>query len=348
MRWDLQLSTGAEYDSNIHRFEQGGGRDDLIGGAALYRGVLRLNTRWRASKSQRFAFSGLAGAKLYGPDQFDNFDSSPDENVSILGADGRYERSLPGRDTVLSARASIYDTSHIGAGTSFVEPRHFTIGGGDLGVTMVGPEQHRLTATAGYRNFLYQPDERFDWQGDRYGLRFETTRWLGDPDQDLDAASLDIDVSYALQRRFHGRDPTGFRRVDLFHLAAIQAVYTGNRIFSGSYELQVTDSNTRGFSFIRQRLQLGVTTELLAEVFLTVEATIQLDIFLDDVLLDSGVGETIDDENRNAVSAHLSRALTPAWTGELRYALYLSQFTDDVRQYQRQILYAGVVYQYTP
>lgn len=349
LRWDFQLSSGAEYDSNIHRFEEGADQDDLIGGAPLLRGALRLDTRWRPSKSQRIGFSGLLGAKLYGPDTFADLDSGGDENVSILSADGRYERSLPGRDAVLSARASIYDTSHLGGeGTSVVEPRHFTIGGGDLGATIVGPEQHRLSASAGYRRFAYQPDERFDWQGDRYGLRFQTTRWIGDPDEDLDAATIDLDVSYALQRRFHGREPDGFRRVDLFHLAVIQAVFTGDRIYSGAYELQVTDSNTPGFSFIRQRLRLGVTSELIAEWFLTVEATVQLDIFLDDVLLDSGFAETIDDENRNALSAHVSRALSPAWTGELRYALYLSQFTDDERQYQRQILYAGLVYQYTP
>lgn len=311
-------------------------------GTGLLRGVISLDSTWQPSERRRLVLDGLAGTKLYGPDMLD---SSGDENAAIASGGARYEETLPSRELSLAALARYYDSVHLGSAPRLVEPRHFSVTSAGLGLTVMGPAQHRLILGGGYRRFHDKADQRFDWQGDRYGLRFHTTRWRGNPDEDLDAAVIDLDISYDVQRRYHDRDATGFRRVDLFHGAAIQAVYTGDRIYSGLYELQVTDSNTVGFSFVRQRLRLGVTTELFARLYMTAEATLQLDLLLDQVLLDPRVRETIDDENRNSLSVHLGRSLSKAWTVELRYALYINEFAGDSPRYLRHVVYSGLLYQ---
>lgn len=345
LHWHLSLESGAEYDSNIHRFENSDGDcpsppdlsdpDCLIGGALLLRGVARLAVRWRPGESQRIRISGLGGGKLYGPA---DLDSSSDENVRIVSGDIRYQRMLRSRGAILAARASYYDTSPLGH-ASPVEPRHFATGGADMSLSVQGPDRHRLVLSGGYRQYRLKISPSFDWRGDRYSLRYQTTEWLGDPNRDLDAASIELAVSYAIARRYYGGS---VERTDIYHSADAQLVYTGDRVYSARYQLHVIDSNGYGDSLIRQRIHLGITAELFAELFLTVEANLQFDRGSSTA---SDPMETIDDENRSSLTAHASKALSDTWSVEVRYALFVNELRSVDPSYRRQIIYAGMVYQ---
>ena len=371
LSWRLQVESGGEYDSNSHRRYDATPED--ADPSPLARVGSRLQLGWRPDDNHMLNLWGLAGATLY---------SEPDastENALLSAADARYQWRLPGRDLVLGARASHHDiyayayryTDDRDCSTAFDIPRFFTSHVGDLSATVRGPGEHQLTLTAGLQRFVYKACSQFDWRGERYGVRYQTTTWRGDPDEDLDAASIDVRVDYGLQNRHYQGEllvntcppdaaldasclgPVGLPRADLYHALSAEVIYTGDRIYSARYELGITDSNSFARSLVRQRLELGITAELFFKVFLTAKAAIQLDIYPDSLIVApdqvTGVEDpTIDEENRNSLSLHLSRDITKSLTLEGRYALYSNEFVGIGQQYRRQVVYLGAVYRYRP
>ncbi len=359
VRTRIKVEAGTEYDSNIHRLEVPEGADADVVAAPLLRAAARGQTAARVRHRGRLRLAGLVGGKLF------LTDAGRSENVGILSADGRYQHALPGRSALLGLRGAAYDSFNLDpSGTSGAEAgRNFAIATGELGATLLGPGHHRLTLTAGYRDFSYKPDHDFDWSGDHYGLRYRTALWRGDPDVDLDASSIEIDVGYEVGRRQYagraftsncpqGTDPdpmcivpTSLDRIDLVHTARAEVLYTGDRVWTGAYELSLVDSNSFGQSLVRHRIDLGVTTKTWADVFLTARATVIVSSFLDPLLLARDVQSqtfiSIDDENRNALSLHLARDLGAAWTIEARYAIFTNEFATKALGFRRQIVYVG-------
>ena len=145
---------------------------------------------------------------------------------------------------------------------------------------------------------------------------------------------------------------TNLDRADLHHSLAAELIYTGRRIYSGRYELEVNDSNSYGESLVRHRLKLGFTTELWREIFLTAEGSILFNQYLDPLLLahdeQARTFLSIDEENRNSLSVHLSRAIGGGFSVEARYAIYSNEFTNQELSFRRQTVYAGAVYHYDP
>lgn len=362
LRWRLEVEGGSEYDTNIHRFEVSGDSADRtdIRASPLLRGGARLRLDWRPARTRRASLLAFTGAKLYATER------GQDENVAIIAGDGRYQWRLPGRSAALAVRGSYYDTVQydVGAHEPMVVPRHFAMAGGELMLTVLGPDHHRLIASSGYRRFRYKPSEVYNWHGEHYSLAYRTTFWRGDPDLDLDAASIDVTVSYRLERRNYRGDaftsicsdteaprPACFRamgigRTDLHHGAAAEIVYTGDRIYSARYELEVTDSNSVGQSLVRHRLELGLTTEIFAGVFATARAALQLDTYPDSLLLARDVNAqdftTIDEDSRNTLSLHIARDITDRWSLEGRYALFTNEFAARELSFRRHVIYLGV------
>lgn len=363
--WRLQLESGGEFDTNAHRAY--GSRV----GSPLLRSGARLDFGWKLAPDHRLSANTFAGGKRY------LSESVRTEDVVISTSDIRYRWRLPERRLILAAHVNYYDTlaySHeytpaLDCMSSASVPRFFSNGVGGLSVTASGPGEHRLRVSAGMQRFRYKACSQFDWTGDRYGARYQTTTWLSDPDEDLDAASIDILVDYQLQKRqyrgevlvnipcpsdsntdqpcFFGQ--TGIDHSALHHAVTGQIIYTGDRIYSARYELAITDSNSFGRSLIRHRLQLGATTELVARVFLTVNVAVQFDGYLDGLYLGpDDTGQPIDDENHNALSLLLARDITQAWSLEARYGLHTSELGDEQRSYRRQVVYVGAVYRYKP
>ncbi len=361
-RTTIKLEAGTEYDSNIHRLEVPDGADAEVVAAPLLRAAARAQTAAKVRKRGQVRLAGLVGGKLF------LTDAGQSENVGIVSADGRYLHTLPGRSAMLMARGATYDSFDLdrSASSGVDAGRNFAIATGEVGATVLGPRHHRLTLTAGYRDFTYKSDHDFDWAGDHYGLRYRTALWRGDPDVDLDASSIEIDVGYEVGRRHYagraftsncpeGTDPdpmcivpTGLDRIDLVHTARAEVLYTGDRVWTGAYELSLVDSNSFGQSLVRHRIDLGVTTKTWADVFLTARATVIVSSFLDPLLLARDVQSqtfiSIDDENRNAISVHLARDLGASWTIEARYAIFTNEFATKRLSFRRQIVYVGMTH----
>ena len=362
-RWTLQLEGGSEYDSNIHRLELREGEDVEAIGAPLLRLGARHRLIWRPGARHRLALNTFGGLKLFASE------SGQSENVAIVAGDGGHEWTLPGGGAALGVQGSYYDAIPMElyeVGGPVYEGRTFRTGAGELTAAVLGEGGQRVTALAGYRAFTFKPDPTFDWAGDHYGLAFQTTWWRGDPDLDDDAASIDLTAAYRVERRGYdarartsscadeeAEDPlcsagTRIDRSDLHHSLAAELVYTGRRVYGARYELSINDSNSHGESLVRQRLRLGVTSELLRDVFVTAEATVLVNVYLEPLLLardeQARTFVSIDDENRNALSLHLSRALAGAWALEARYAIYSNEFTNEELSFRRQTVYLGAVY----
>jgi hypothetical protein len=362
-RWSLQLDGGAEYDSNIHRLELREGEDLEAIGAPLALLAARHQLAWRRTRTQRLSLASFGGLKLFASD------SGQSENVAILSTDAAYDWSLPGRGASIGVHGNYYDAIPY----EVVEPsgpgfrgRTFRTGAGELTGSIAADGGERVTALVGYRGFEYKPDPLFDWSGEHYGLLFHATRWRGDPDTEEDAASIEFRAAYRLERRGYDArartsscaeegtdDPlcsasTRLDRTDLNHSVGAELVYTGKRAYGARYELSINDSNSYGESLVRQRLRLGITTELLADLYLTGEAAVLVNIYLEPLFIarneQARTFVSIDEENRNSLSLHLSRAFGPAWSLEGRYAIFSNEFTNEELSFRRQTVYLGMLY----
>jgi hypothetical protein len=373
-QWSVAFDSGAELDTNIHRCESGRS-DCAVQAAPLARTSARLGMGWQPYPGRRLQLVGFAGARWFA-EELDR-----GENLAVVSGDARYLWDLPARNAALSVRGAYYDTFGYAAPAGAGETqRHFAVANAELHLTLAGGESHELTTLAGYRRFRYKPDADFDWGGEHYGARYRTTRWLdgsGDGGDGMAMASLELSVAYELERRGYqghalrntcgpGEMPgplclrdTGVRRSDLSHRGSAEAVYTGDRIYSARYQLEVIDSSSAGpYAQVRHRLELGVTSELFAGLFGTAEAALQVIGYRDALFLASGSDMTvpdpgsdfvaIDDENRNAFSLHLARDLGRAWSLEGRYALYTSALAARELGFQRQLFYLGVAYRHRP
>ncbi len=362
-RLSLALEAGSEYDSNVHRIEEDPAAEDrTITGAPLARLAWRGRLQLQPSSRDRLGFAGLLAAKLIGTAE------AQEETLFVASGEARYDRRIPSRSALLSVRGSYYDASSAplvtDTGTTYAS-RTFALGGADVGLTIAGPGSHVVALTAGLRRFRYDPDADFDWTGEGYDLRYATTAWKDDA---LEPAAVDVAASYRLEhRRFASSAltrgcaedvapdprcfvPTDLPRADLNHRAAAEVVYTAKRIYSGRLELEVNDSSSVGQSLARQRLELGVTSALAGGVYLTARATVQVNIFLDPLLLARDINNqtftAIDDENRNSLILQLARDLFGGWTAEARYALFTNELATQERRFRRQMVYLGVLYAY--
>jgi len=357
--WSLKIEGGSEYDSNPHRLELPEQDSALVQGAPLLRLGARLRGMAKPQPRHSLRYSVFGGAKLFLED------TAETEDVKILAANATYDVGVIARRAVLRLAGSYYDAF---GDDDAVSGRNFSSRDIQAALVLVGRGQHRVTAHVGLRSFEYKPNEQFDWSGDHYGLRYNTSVWQGDTEGDANASSIDISASYRLERRNYngvafasscgeGDEivgdcfyPTNVDRADAHHAAAAEVSYTGNRIYSGRYELQVNDSNSVGQALVRHRFEVSITSELFAEIILTAKGTVQYNVFLDPLLLAPDVNSqsfvSIDDENRNGIVLHATRDLRSRLSVEGRYGFFSNEFATQELRFRRQTGYLGLVYEY--
>lgn len=354
-RLRLALEAGSEVDSNVHRTAVQEGADDASVTAAGGRVAARATLGWRAKQGHAFRLHVIAAAKAFAVGE-----DASSADVGVVTADTRWDSRLGDRPVVASMRGSYYEAIERPGGAN----RDFRTGDGALALTLLGADDHRLTASLGYRLFHYKPNPGLDFAGETVGLAWRHTTELGRADGPDDLRpTLDIGLAYVMQRRRYETaafvnncgdaplssvclDRTDAYRVDLFHGGAAEITYTSERIFGARYELQLNDSNSFGQSLVRHRVEFGVTTETWADVFLTAKLIVQLNEALDPILLSGDVGTflTIEDESRNALILHFTREVTPAWSVEARASFYTNAFADSELDYRRTTVYAGAVW----
>jgi len=359
--WSGGVESGVEYDSNVHRVEvdpddpsvapvavplaRAGGHVDGAGQA--------LGGRW--------AFAGESLIrKVLGDDL--------GEDVGVLAVDGRWDHQLGARRARAGARATYYDVVALDTGDG---ARAFAIGAADAQLALAGEDGARVLVSAGVRDFRYKPDDDFDWRGPAFGARFATTVWRAAGEDGADTAeeataTLELAAAYRLERRgFRGLGfangcapgepvdpacfvPTDLPRVDLHHLAEAELTYTGGVVATGGYQLTVNDSSSYGQSLVRHRLTGSITAELPGQVYATAMIALQLDQYLDPLLLARDVSSqtftSIDDENRSLLSVRLSRHLGHGWTAEARWGFSADSLSGDDLEFRRHVVYGGVTW----
>lgn len=360
-RWKLAVEGGSEYDSNLHRIEVA--NDERVEGGALLRTGAAAQVAWVPKKGKALTTDFRAASKLFANA------AGQSENVGVIYADAKFQSYWGESKAILGIRGNYYDALDLrpfGDGENPVGGRSFRAREAELSLQLPSEGEHRITALANTRAFVYKPDADFNWTGEHVGLRYQNLWWIGDPDKDENASSLDIRMNYKVGlRRYEGvafRNacsseqmaspecfvPTLGRRTDMNHTGLAEAVYTGRNIYSLLYGAQFVDSNSYGQASLRQRLEVSITTELPAKVFLTAQATLRLNTFLDPLLLARDVQSqtfvSIEDENRNSLKLDFARDIGESMALEARLAIYSNEFATQELKFRRQTAYFGLVY----
>jgi len=339
--WTLKLEAGSEVDSNVHRAPSG---SDVVGAADGRLGV-RYDISGRAGDAGRFAFDAVGAVK-----GFAGADASS-EDVGVAAADLRFDWLVGA--VVPGVRASYYEA--FGADDNALALRTADAAG-SLGLVA---GDLRVLATAGWRTFTYKPDGSFDFDGPHAGLS------VGQRFHSDDASrQLTWGVAYSAGvRRYSSPALANFcppdmpvapsclavtaqSRSDLFHDLAAELTYTSTFIVGLRLGLQINDSNSFAQSLVRGRGELSGTALLPGDFVVTAKLVLQVDAYVDGLLLGGDVGTftTIEDEARNALILHITRDLTDNWTLEARLAAYQNAFAADAIAYSRQTAYLGLVY----
>ncbi len=348
---------GGEADTNVERVETGPGLDTARRAAPVVRLGARLDVRGHAGKGA-FAALGSALARVVGTGV------TPAENVVLVAADLRYLHPLGARP--VSAGVALAGADALPVSVP-VGARTFATAGADaLLVLRDGrdPEPARaLTLTAGPRAFRYQPNHDFDWVGLAVAARLDLTLW-----QSADATrSLELASTAGFEARRYASTafanacasdamptldcfaPTTTTRHDRYEHAGADLTYSGAIVAAVGYQATVIDSNSFGQSIVRHRITASATTGLPGHFIGTALATLQLDSYLDGLLLQKDLQfqelTSLDDVNRSSLQLRISRGLSRAWSAEGRAAIWRDVGTDTrFTEYRRELLYLGAVY----
>jgi hypothetical protein len=338
----LDLEAGSEVDSNVHRAPSDSG--DVHAGVDARVGA-RFGVAGRAGEHAAYALDAVGAAKGFaGPE-------ASGEDLGLVGLDGRVD--LAAGAIVPGLRLSYTDI--FGAESSALPLR--TADATASAALLVGPDL-RVAALAGWRGFTYKPDGAFSFDGPHAGVSVGERLAADDRDWQLRWAA----AYSASWRRYSSpaladycprgapKSPsclgvTSSARADLFHDLAVDVTYTGGFIASARLALQLDQSSSFGQSLARARLELSGTVDLIWDVVLTTQVVLQVDDYLDGLLLggDLGTFTTVEDEARNGWVVHLSRELSDTWTVEARFAVYANALAARAVAYDREVAYLGAI-----
>jgi hypothetical protein len=363
--WKLSVEGGSEYDTNLHRVEVVEGEIGGVDSGAVMRSAAHYKVAHSPSTGKLLTLDTIGTTKLF------TVPEGQSENLGIIYANGRYQQRWGKSRALVGVGANYYEAFDIrpfGEGVDPVVGRSFQTADADISLTVPSEEEDRLAVIAGYRDFVYKPDADFNWRGEHLGLRYTTMFWLGDPDKDEEAASIDLRAEYRIDNRSYSGSafrntcsesemvvpdcfvPIDEKRSDLNHLLVVEGSYTGAHHFSLLYAAEVVDSNSYGQASVRHRFEGVITTKAPGQIFLTAKAVVRFNRFIDPLLLARDVQSqtfvSIEDENRNSLSLDIARDLGDSWGVEARVALYSNEFATEVVSFRRQTAYLGALYRF--
>jgi len=349
----LTLEGGAEADTNIQRVETGEGLDtERIGGPVLRFGG-RLDHRGRIRGGASVLALGALTRQVIGNDL-----ASP-ENVAFLTADLRWIRAIGTRPVAAGIGLVAADALPLSHETG---ARTFRNLGADGLLVLRGGEDGALTLGVGPRRFAYKPDHDFDWTGLAINARLDLTLWQpsdGTRSIELVAiAGFEARAYDSLARRNACPDdaepdldcfaPTALARRDRYQRAGVEVTWVGRVVAAAGYQLSVIDSNSFGQSFVRHRATLSATTTLPRRLIGTVLATLQIDRYLDGLIVERDLQQqeltTLEDANHSSLQLRIARKLDDAWSLEGRAAIWRDLGGALDLDFRRELLYLGAVY----
>lgn len=348
--WTVTLEGGAEADSNVERVETGPGLD----AAPIAAGVARFGARLdHADKLLGGAYSlGLSGLGRYVLDS----QASP-ENVALLAGDVRWLHPIGDRPVSVGFGVLAADALAV---TEDIGDRTFSNLGVDGLLTLRGGDDKKLTLAVGGRDFRYKPDHEFDWNGPVASLRLDLTLY-----QD-GATSFELSTTAGFESRTYNATafadgcaigemespqcfaPTTITRRDRVQRIGAELTWVGSFVAAAGYQATVVDSNSYGQSLVRHRGTLSGTTELFWGLFATGLVQLEIDRYLNGLLVQSDFQHTeftsLEDENRSSIQLRLARPLTPALSVEVRAAVWRGIGDSMSDSFSRELVYAGVVF----
>jgi hypothetical protein len=344
------FEAGAEADSNVARVDTRPGNERIAAGVGRlgarfsHRGVL-------AGGNYAITASGLARV-VVDP-------AASDESTALTIADLRWSRQLGERPVSAGVAIAGADASGLAGG---VGSRTFRSLGADGLLAARGGEGRVLTLALGMRVFQYKIDSDFDWIGPAATMRLEATLW----EPSGGTRSVELSAYAGVEARAFGSraaanacpdgqmpvDPrecqagTSLNRRDRYHRLGAELSYTGGLVAAASYQLSVTDSNSFGQSLVRHRASLSATKDLPWKLYVSALAILQLDQFLDGLIvqqdLQNQIFTTLDDENRSSLQVRVARQLSEGWALEARGAVWRDLGSDVA--FRRGLIYVGAIY----
>lgn len=236
--------------------------------------------------------------------------------------------------------------------------RDYNIGSGSAYVRWSPRRDLSIAATGTFTGYRYLLDDHFDYRGPSAGLEATfapisrltisggaTHHWRNYSRNGLTLTN-DSGRTFAsfCDELFAPDDDTfcaGAIRRDTEIDLSIGARYVGTIQFGGQYRLRAQRSTSDYENTDRHRLTADVTFGILDDLQATVLAVLQ---FNNQTSVTDTLQQAEDDENRNNLSLGLRYALSDHLALDLRYALYVEQFSTNDASYLRQLFYLGLGY----
>ncbi|MBA3502786.1 MAG: hypothetical protein M4D80_39695 [Myxococcota bacterium] len=348
----LTVEGGAEADSNVQRVETGEGLETMRVGGPVLRVGWRLDRRGRA----------LGGGYVLGASMLARLvteSEAKSENVSLFAGDLRWLRSVGKRPVAVGAGLAYADAVPF---STDVGARTFRTVAADAMLLLRKGDDRSLSLSVGPRYFAYKPDRDFDWWGPSIAARLDLNLW----EPSGGARSLELAAVFGFEARIYDSlarasacpdgappsptcfAPTSISRRDRYQRAGVEVTYTSSFIGTLGYQLTVIDSNSYGQSLVRHRGTLSATTQLPKKLIGTVLATLQIDRYLDGLVVQKDLQHqeytNLDDANRSSVQIRLARRVTEAFSLEGRVAVWRDVGGTLDTEYRRELVYFGGVY----
>ncbi len=350
--WNLTFEAGAEEDTNVQRVETGPGLDTERIESGVVRIGGKLDHRGR-NDAGSYALVASALARMV------SSKTASSENVMLFAGELRYLRPVEDRHVSFGVALAAVDAVPI---TNEVGARTFANLGADALLVLDGTEDRHVTVGLGWRDFTYKENNDFDWSGPAASARLDLELWAPSGG----ARSLELAAFAAFEAREYsstalvnacppGAAPsdscsagTSRTRRDRSQRIGVETTYAGKVIATLGYQLTVIDSNSFGQSLIRHRATASVTRSLPWSMFGTALAILQIDQFVDGLVVKKDLQRSeftsLDDENRSSAQLRLGKAITGAWTVEVRGAIWRDLGGTMDSTFRRASLYFGAIY----
>ena len=348
----ITIEGGAEADTNVQRVETGEGLETTRVGGPVMRLGFRLERRGHAGGGGYALGTSILGRIV-------TTDEAKSENVALLAGDLRWQRAVAARPLAVGFGVAYADALSLSTDTG---ARTFRTAAMDAVVVLRKDEDRALTVSAGPRYFAYKPDRSYDWWGPALNARLDLTLWEpSDGTKSLELAALlgfEARIYDSVARASACPEdappsptcfaPTSLLRRDRYQRAGVELTYTGSFIGTLGYQFAIIDSNSFGQSLVRHRATLSATAELPRQLIGTVLATLQIDRYLDGLVVQKDLQHqeftNLDDANRSSIQVRLARRVSEAWSIEGRVAIWRELGGTLDTDYRRELVYFGAVY----
>ena len=282
------------------------------------------------------------------------------ENVSVVGGNVRWMHRLGERPVLAGVGLAALDALPLSDG---IGARTFRNLAADAMLGLRSDDEHELLLAFGMRDFTYKPDHDFDWRGPAANARLELMLWQ----PAAKTKSLELVATVGFEARtfeavalINACPPdapanpmctaaTDLERRDRYQRLGVDLTWVGRQVATLGYQITIIDSNSFGQSLARHRVAASGTMQLPGEVYGTLLAILQIDQYLDGLIVRRDLQQqeftNVEDENRSSLQLRVGRKLAGHWSAEGRAAIWrnLAGGADEL-DFRRELVYLGLVY----